>query len=151
MKKSQGQVVCTVISFEDEKYIEKEVAIPLQDGVPGLGMPITRSAADKMINTYIAANMNNLDQNLSIEFGRETLLYLFSQTGCESLKFYFCINHMGQKSLVAVPMQAGGDQILLKNANGDEIAGSEVGGGTSIREFLLKNKGFKPGEFSLLK
>ncbi len=152
MQNAQGKIVCQAITFSDkEGFKEITTEIPLQEGIPGLGMPVTKEAADQMIDKYITANIDNPHQNLSIEFGRETLLYLLAQCECESLKLYFCINHKGEKSLVAVPMKMDRRTILIKNADGEEIAGSEVGGGETILQFLERNKGFKPGGFDLLR
>jgi hypothetical protein len=148
-QQAAGKIVCSVISFDNNEYSTVDAEIPLQEGIPGLGMPITMTAANKMINDYIVENMNNQDQNLSIEFGKETLLYLLSQPDCASIKFYFCTNHVGAKSLVAIPMTATRQSIQISTVTANmEIAGSEVGGGETIRQFLSRNAGLQPGDIS---
>lgn len=140
MKQNEGKLVCKVLAYSaGAGYIEKEESIPLNDGVPGLGMPITKEAANKMISDYIAANWDNQEQNLSIEFGKETLFQLLAQPGCDSIKFYFCINHKGDKSLVAIPMKSDRTSPLVRTINGEDIPGSEVGGGESIKDYLRRN------------
>jgi hypothetical protein len=136
---NQGKLVTQVLTYtQEDGYEPKEKSIPLSEGVPGLGMPITKAAANKMISDYIIENIDNQTQNLSIEFGKETLFQLLSQDRCESIKFYFCVNHEGKKSLVAIPMKSDRSTVVMYTIDGEEISGSEVGGGESIREYLQR-------------
>lgn len=52
-----------------------------------------------------------LDTNLAITFGKETLLHLLSQKGCEGIRFYFCKTPTGKSSLVGVGIDADDNDI----------------------------------------
>lgn len=142
-----GNVVVDSVDLKGDVFIRTKITIPLQEGAVGLGRPVTVEAAERMINTY-ADTLTNETENIAIELGKETLLYLLSQKGCESLCFYFCINQDKEKSIIAMPVDANGNKIILHGKVASEdgvmqegktaeaqtkaVAGKEVGGGHSV-------------------
>lgn len=162
MAEDKGEIKCNVVHVgEDGNYMDQLVTIPLQSGIPaGLGMLVTLKAAGRMVNNYIAENNSNPEQNLSTEFGREALLYLLSQSDCESIRFYFCKNQDDHKPLIGIPMKKDGEPVLMHGAINDEtkksletvekIAGIEVGGGRTIAQFISLNKDLSPDDYHYL-
>lgn len=162
---TNGKIVCNALDVIDGRLEFREVEIDLQEGPVGLGKPMTKIAADLMIDTFIkevqanAKNEDYLDQIVGVQFGKEKILYLLSQQGCESLIFYFCKNHKGKHSLAIIPLN-NTDEPLPRPASAGgaeetrsapiQIAGSEVGGGKTIREFLDKNSNRSIGGYNLV-
>jgi hypothetical protein len=126
-----GNAVINSIDFQDGAFIRTQITIPLQEGNVGLGRPVTAAAAKTMISAY-AKQAGDPNETIAVEFGRETLLYLLSQKGCESVRFYFCINQDKVKSIVAIPIDANGDMILLEGKSGTTtLAALTASSGTS--------------------
>jgi hypothetical protein len=113
---SGGQVVLKGLhSGSAGKFDDSELIFPIQDGPTGLGDPITADAAVEMITKWQASNANA--NEAYVDFGKETLLLLLSQAGCEGVRFYFCKNHQDNISLILT----GYDKDLR------EIDGSNIG------------------------
>lgn len=89
------------------------------------GTPITKAAANKMVEQYwdnitgeslieqieIEADNEVKDSALAkammaapgyVIFNKEAIAFLLSQKNCTGIKFYFCLNHNNEKSLVLV-------------------------------------------------
>jgi hypothetical protein len=68
---------------------------PEHDKLYGYGVPITINAAREIIKNFWDNLINNgpIDFNgkLAFTFGKETLLSLLSQEGCEGIRFYFAM------------------------------------------------------------
>lgn len=49
-------------------------------------------------------------------FSKEVLLFLLAQTGCEGIKFHYCVNHELKRSLVLIGVDAKGNEIGMNGA-----------------------------------
>lgn len=158
---TKGRIICDVVDVSGDGYEFKEAQIDLQEGAVALGKPITKPAADKMIDDYVKEVMGRFDNDASkyndqivaVQFGKEEILYLLSNMECVSLIFYFCKNHEGVHSLAVIPLDGKNGQIIrpatLSSKAPAQIVGSEVGGGTTIRQFLQANLNQDIGDYKL--
>jgi len=89
-----------------------------------------------------------LDSYLAVTFSKQVLLFLLAQHGCEGVRFYFCTNHLGGKSLVLVGVNEKDDDIGAPNgsiipkkggsfteAENQATAIFEVGGPKTVKDY----------------
>jgi hypothetical protein len=131
-----GNVVIDSVDLQNGEFVQTQITIPLQEGAVGLGRPVTVAAAQKMINAY-ADQLTNDDDTIAIEFGKESLQYLLSQRGCESIKFYFCINHLQDRSLIATLLDATGNPIFLSGQMSTQTSGQSTGGSATMSTTVI--------------
>jgi hypothetical protein len=96
-----------------------------------MGTPVTINAANKMVKEYYDFFKNRLGRRFDIKakalndievlkfieevmpycvlFGKDALLSMLSQGGCEGIRYYFCRNPEGKPSLVFVAAKANHD------------------------------------------
>lgn len=142
-------------------YPPKKLTFRLADDttVIGTGQPITLKAARQMIHSYWTRerNKNNLDANVSVDFGKETLLLLLARANCAGIRFYFCINQDERESLVLVGIDDKGNDLGIESDTGSlasrdvpanalssaDVLAEEVGGPKSLRHYL-QEESFTP-------
>ncbi len=172
------------------KYEEKEVSINLPDKTQGnassYGSLVTKNAAAAMIEDFYFILSEKLEKlgfdksqhsqllNVLFDtfaantyFGKEALLSLLSQPGCEAIKFYFCMGLNDKPSLVLVGLDADKEEIGMdkgKTITSDlsqedalhgvdnslvsrqetmivEVGGTDLSKVVSINEFLKSTEG----------
>jgi hypothetical protein len=97
---SNGQLVLKGLHQKDGNFSTGELTYDIQGGITGLGDPITADAAAEMLHKWQTAIPDA--QETYVDFGKETLLFLLSQAGCEGIRFYFCKNHNDAFSLILI-------------------------------------------------
>lgn len=109
--------------FQNGSFVDSEVKISICDDsqLTGFSRPITQDAKREMINSFIDELQNKLkavdaqsveykgimNQTVSVDFGKESLLLLLSQPGCEGIKFSFAKGINTQYTLVAEGLTIG--------------------------------------------
>lgn len=116
------------IDFVENTFVDKPLNLKLQskDSPGGFGKPITLRAAKKMIDDHFenfferleAAGADQKDkiekESASMIFGKETLLRILAQKGCEAIRFIPCIDREGNSSLVLLGVnESGGDLVAV--------------------------------------
>lgn len=127
-------------------YLDETVNLTIQGGgilgggagtIAGIGAPVTREAGTLMILDYWD-KIDDDSQIGAILFGKEAILQLFAQKGCEGIRFYICKNQEGEISLIAVGADMDGRDLnftkYLTNPGGDGSLAIEIGSGKSIQE-----------------
>jgi hypothetical protein len=99
-EESNGQLVLKCLHQKDGEFSSGELTYDIQSGITGLGNPITADAAVEMLRKWQTAIPDA--QETYVDFGKETLLHLLSQAGCEGIRFYFCKNHLDAYSLILI-------------------------------------------------
>ncbi len=152
-------IVAPGYDFNDGEFVPCLLTSPLQkdSSAGGEGQPITLVAAQEMVGRYHQLLRNRLtearekgtedeilDEVVAVTFGKETLLLLLSQAGCEGIRFYLCKNQDHRTSLVMVGIDGersdlsatGQKGVLLEWSAGDPYTFmDEVGGPKTLRDF----------------
>ncbi len=135
----------------------------------GFGESITPEASRKMIFDFFGNSIANYfkinpkaalpefidflkKENISVEFGKEALLRILTQEGCEGIRFSYCKNHKGESSIVAMGIENDksnpGKASLIKKAEFQRTAGAftaedpmseEKGHGITFSEYINEN------------
>lgn len=88
----------------------------------GFGDSITPEACNKMINNFITVTIEGFfkenpsatlpefvdflkKEHIAVEFGKEALLRILTQEGCEGIRFAFCKNHDDENSIIALGIE----------------------------------------------
>jgi hypothetical protein len=135
---SKGQLILKGMHQTSGEFSPGELTYNVQSGVTGLGNPLTADAAAQMLHKWQMAVPDA--QEVYVDFGKETLLFLLSQEGCEGIRFYFCKNHGDAFSLVLIGFDKEGREI-----NCDEMGNYtkkqplivEMGGGGLKDDIIL--------------
>jgi hypothetical protein len=127
---SNGQFVLKGLHSENNAFVTGELTYDIQSDITGMGDPITAQAAASMLDKWEKASFG-IDETC-VDFGKETLLFLLSQAGCEGIRFYFCKNHNDSISLILIGLNEKGIELNCENI-GDNGRKQplivEVGGG----------------------
>ena len=100
-------------------------------------------------------------ENVAITLGKESLMAILSQKGCEGIRFYFCENPWGRSSVAAVGVRSAvvnGVEVaqdigvedednrvsILNNASGGEVINSEVGPPNTVGELFKESDESNP-------
>jgi hypothetical protein len=142
---SNGQLILKGLHHQDDAFSTGELTYVIQDNLTGRGDPITADAAAKMLDKWQTANPDV--QETYVDFGKETLLFILSQAGCEGIRFYFCKNHLDVISLVLIGLDKDEREINCENI-GDNTRKQplivEVGGGGIKDNIILDIESAEP-------
>jgi hypothetical protein len=142
---SKGQVILKGLHHQDGGFSPGELTYLIQENLTGRGDPITAAAAAQMLHKWQTTNSDI--QETHVDFGKETLLFLLSQAGCEGIRFYFCKNHLDVLSLVLIGLDKDEREINCENI-GDNTKKQplimEVGGGGLKDNVILDIESAEP-------
>ncbi|MEW7280306.1 hypothetical protein ABW636_17075 [Aquimarina sp. 2201CG1-2-11] len=157
--------------------------IPDDTAVSGKGMPITMALCRKIVtdyyllqkkvfDTFTAIRQRNSDVTISNDilenpndevvsgiYGRDTLMHILEQEGCEGIRYVNCI-YGGEKSIVLFGVDKNGEPIggtgsFLTDTPNPNIVIYEVKGGSKkmaqIRDLIPPNEGIRDQNDSELK
>jgi hypothetical protein len=94
----------------------------IEDLFKRLDNPDFISIKDSIIELIQEMLMRVLDEPFAITLGKESLLLLLSQKECEGIRFYFCLNPNGERSIAAVGVKTMRDKSgKIIEENGKEI------------------------------
>jgi hypothetical protein len=135
---STGQLVLRGLHQKNGDFSTGEFTYDTQGGITGQGDPITADAAAEMLGRWQKAIPDA--QETYVDFGKETLLLLLSQAGCEGIRFYFCKNHNDAFSLVLIGIDKESREINCGNIgtySKKQPLIVEVGGGGKKDDTIL--------------
>ncbi|GAB4022487.1 hypothetical protein [Spirosoma koreense] len=159
------------LDYDGSKFVNKQITLNLEGSVTTTGEPITLQAARAMTDGYLQPIISRyktlvaslgekssdtditneidslLDANISVFYGKETLLLLLSQPDCEGIRFYFCKNHKDKQSLVLVGIDSNERDLGLPDefktiidpdlkSFPEGVLAEEVGGPNTLRDYL---------------
>ena len=122
------------LDYDGKKWNTKthiEIDLPSDDTPPGFGRSITPRAFRKMIGDKLLKlkdefrrsgaqqNSNELEiflagQKCSVDFGKESILRILSQKGCDGLRFTFCLNdQMDESIIVSAYVEDKGESVII--------------------------------------
>lgn len=141
----------------DFKKVPIRTLLQHDTSAEGEGMPVTRAAGQHMVNRHhdllrerldavrrTPTEEDVLDEVVAVSFGKETLLILLSQAGCQGIRFYVCKNQDDKTSLVMVGIGEGNSDLSADGSQStflgwkDDLQATimdEVGGHKTLRDF----------------
>lgn len=164
---SSKEIKATILDFEQNAFISRPDQ-PLQlansNSTTSLGELISSKAARKMIQNRFEGELKNpsgLGSQISAyDIGKEAILMILLQEGCEGIRFIPCINPDNENSLVAMgiksdrkPMREENfalSKLNLPKSENDPIIIEKIGK-TSVASLIDefdKNPPFIPGDIS---
>lgn len=110
-----NQIKASIIDFENGQFsMKQEQSLNLADNnsITGLGQIISSRACRQMIERRFQRELEEPtafgNEISAYEIGKEAILMILFQEGCEGIRFIHCINDEGEKSLVAMGIASNG-------------------------------------------
>ncbi len=136
----------TALHFNGTNYVEKEETYQTQEETAAdFGQTVTPAACRHMIDEFFKSELENLvtkgHEPYAVEFGKDSLLRILSQSGCEGIRFAHCKKPTdGTKTLVAIGIDAEGRAIKLEHftkftLNFPPVL-EEKGNGKSLQQYV---------------
>lgn len=136
----------SVLHFDGTNYVEKEETYQTQEETAAdYGQTVTPAACRHMIDELFKSDLENITEKgnepYAVEFGKDSLLRILSQSGCEGIRFAFCKKPIdGTKTLVAIGIDSKGRAIKLEYFTKFTLSYppvlEEKGNGKSLRQYV---------------
>lgn len=147
----------TVSGFDADSNGKLVPAHLTYDMSGGPGVPISVYAFKKMVKRYIdnATQIGDTNRTAVVDFCRESILRVLCQTGCEGIRFWFCIPETGEGvSLALQGINAEGNPLNPASTSIDFTQSDvpaqqhqksdprleEKGNGKSVKQIIGSNK-----------
>lgn len=148
-------ITATLITYDEvnnlpnargKKFADQQITFKLAEDttVTGEGRLLTPKACHQMVKDNFLANVNGAVTDFNgYRVGKEAILQIIGQVGCEGLLVLNCLNDLNEDSLVFAGVDVNGKLLKPGSFSGPEITGSQTSAENAVDiPVLIERIGF---------